>query len=269
MNVSQIANSQTFFDSKFEISALAQAAEEFRATLATVKAEAAPSDFPWYPYDSLSNFHTLNRLLIGDQRNIAELAEGLPILDLGCADGDTSFFLEHAGFEVDAIDRSTLTNYNSMQGVRTLKNALKSNVEIYEADLDAKFELPRPRYGLVLFLGLLYHLKNPFFVLETLSRHASYCLLSTRIARFAPGKSRLLEDLPVAYLLSPREANDDPTNFWIFSRAGLERLLSRTGWQLRDHLYVGNTDNSDPATNEGDERAFCLLKSRAAEGAIF
>jgi hypothetical protein len=68
--------------------------------------------------------------------------------------------------------------------------------------------------------------------------------------------------IPVAYLLDEREANNDPTNFWIFSDAGLRRILKRTGWEILDYITVGNTNDSDPATAEGDERAFCLVKSR-------
>jgi tRNA (mo5U34)-methyltransferase len=188
------------------------------------------------------------------------LAGELPILDIGCADGATSFYLERHGFKLDVIDHPP-TNFNGMRGVRTLKRALRSRIGIHAVDLDAQFRLPRQDYGLVLFLGLLYHLKNPFYVLETLSRHARFCVLSTRVTKFAPDRETLLRDLPVAYLVDPLETNNDPTNFWIFSRTGLERLISRTGWRLHHYLPVGNVEDSDPATPEGDERAFCLLET--------
>lgn len=188
------------------------------------------------------------------------LAGGLPILDIGCADGATAFYLERHGFKLDVIDNPP-TNMNGMRGVRALKTALNSKIGVHAVDLDAQFRLPRQRYGLVLFLGLLYHLKNPFYVLETLSRHARFCLLSTRVTKFAPDRATLLRDLPVAYLVDPLEANNDATNFWIFSRMGLERLIARAGWRLHGYLPVGNLENSDPSTTEGDERAFCLLES--------
>ena len=56
--------------------------------------------------------------------------------------------------------------------------------------------------------------------------------------------------------------NHDCTNFWIFSEAGLKRLLSRTGWEICDYMTVGDTKQSTPHTLENDERAFCLLQSR-------
>jgi hypothetical protein len=84
--------------------------------------------------------------------------------------------------------------------------------------------------------------------------------MSTKIARLSPDHETVLRDLPLAYLLDDREANNDPTNYWIFSEAGLRRLIKRTGWEPRDFITVGNTVDSDPAGPDGDERAFCLLE---------
>jgi hypothetical protein len=135
-------------------------------------------------------------------------------------------------------------------------------VEIHDLDLDARFEMPRTTYDLVVFLGILYHLKNPFYVLETLARATRWCLLSTRVTRFA-GEPRVdIHHLPVAYLLDPEECNNDSTNYWIFTEAGLRRLVARAGWDVADYVSLGNTTASDPASPEGDERAFVLLRSR-------
>ncbi len=243
-----------------DIGELSRSAKDFRREFEDTKARAAEKGFPWYPYDSMSNFDALDRLLTGANRDFGRLAGGLPILDIGCADGATSFFLERAGFKVDVVDNPP-TNFNGMKGLYRLKEALQSSVNIHSADLDSQFTLPGERYGVVLFLGLLYHLKNPFYALETLSSRARYCLLSTRIAKYGPDRNRLLQDLPVAYLVAPQETNNDATNFWIFSKMGLERLISRTGWAALDYLAFGNTKNSDPASQEGDERAFVLLES--------
>jgi hypothetical protein len=67
---------------------------------------------------------------------------------------------------------------------------------------------------------------------------------------------------PIAYLLGPREANNDPTNFWIFSRAGLLRLVRRAGWSVEGELGLGCLSNSNPVDAEADERIFLLLRSR-------
>ena len=149
-----------------------------------------------------------------------------------------------------------------MRGAYSLKSLLKSSVQIHEIDLDDAFSLPHHEFDLVLFLGILYHLKNPFYVLEKLSRASRRIVLSTRIARQTAGEGRRLDDLAVAYLLGPDECNNDPTNYWIFSRTGLERVLERSGWNVVKMLTVGDTTNSNPSDNEHDERAFVYAESR-------
>jgi tRNA (mo5U34)-methyltransferase len=148
--------------------------------------------------------------------------------------------------------------------LRTLAAALGSRIEIQDMDLDGRFELPG-QYGLAVFLGTLYHLKNPFYVLETLSRQARFCFLSARVARQSPDVSVRFENIPIAYLLDPRECNADVTNYWIFSPPGLVRLAERTGWRVRASANSGAA-GSDPATAQGDERMFLLLESETHSG---
>ena len=238
---------------------LIDAALRFRSRLDKVKA--GLPDIAWYPYDSFMNLYPLSTLLAGENRYLLDLAGDAPVLDLGCGDGVLAFFLESLGADVHAVDNAA-TNFNGMRGVRALKEALGSSIEILELDVDARFALPETTYGLALFLGTLYHLKNPFYALETVARQARHCLLSTRVARFTPGGQVNFHDLPMAYLLDDREANADPTNYWIFSEAGLRRILHRTGWDVLGLATTGDTHASDPAAASADERAFCLLRSR-------
>jgi hypothetical protein len=105
------------------------------------------------------------------------------------------------------------------------------------------------------------HLKNPYYLLEKLARSAHYCLLSTRVAAVAPGGKTRLEGLPVAYLVDEFETNNDPTNFWIFTEAGLRRIFKRTGWEVCDWLTTGCERDSDPVSSARDQRFFCLLRS--------
>jgi tRNA (mo5U34)-methyltransferase len=216
--------------------------------------------FDWYPYDSLGNVEQWEQLL-GSKRTVLDLAHGGEVLDIGCADGAVSFFLEQQGCRVEAVDLPS-TNYNRMQGIRLLKEAFRSNVEIREINLDRQFTLEKT-YGLVLFLGILYHLKNPFYALETLARHSRFCLLSTRIAAVTP-LGTPIQNESLAYLLEQDEANRDCTNFWIFSEVGLRRLAERTGWEVKGFHTRGCLQGSNPRDGDRDERAYCLLESRVA-----
>jgi tRNA (mo5U34)-methyltransferase len=219
--------------------------------------------FPWYPYDILANVVHLDALLTGEHRDLDNLAAGAPVADIGAADGDLAFALESvAGWEMDIVDTAA-TNMNGLRGAQALAEQLGSRVRVHDIDLDRQFALPRERYGLILLLGILYHLQNPYYVLRELAAHSTHLLLSTKVARFAGPERTPIAELPLAYLLGPLEANNDPTNYWVFSPRGLERLAERAGWTILDRMNVGDTEGSDPATSEGDERMFLLLRSAA------
>ncbi|HET6631951.1 MAG TPA: hypothetical protein VFG73_04505 [Rhodanobacteraceae bacterium] len=255
------------------IGTLAKQAREFSRALDDEKHALKQDDFGWYPYGTLNNFDHL-RALLGKTKHedVLSLAVDGAIADIGAADGDTAFFLESLGYSVDAIDYPP-TNYNGCRGLRVLREARKSAIGIHEIDLDAHFELPGARYGLAFFLGILYHLKNPYGAMESLSRIARHALVSTRVTRYnvaieRQGQQGLnskrveLTDIPAAYLVDSHECNNDPTNFWMFSESGLKRLFDRCGWDVLEYTSLGDTKKSDPATAEHDERAFCLLRSR-------
>src|SRR5260370_10026262 len=234
-----------------DLGELAVRAKEFGEKLAVLKAAIAPGPFTWYPYESLSALAALDQTISGDSRFLLKLAGGDPILDVGCADGDLAFFLESLACRVEAID-NPITNFNAMCGVRELKKALHSAVEIHAIDLDSYFGLPLSYYGLVLLLGALYHLKNPFLVLEKLSKSARYCVISTALTSAGADPS-------VGLLASERELNSDPTVYWIFTDTGLRRLVERTNWEICDYKIL---PTGDQWTNL---RAFCLLRSKFAD----
>jgi hypothetical protein len=215
----------------------------------------------WYQYDILANLAQLDTLLHDGHRDLGALAADLPVADIGGADGDLAFVLEEAyGWEIDLVD-TAVTNQNGLRAAHALREHLGSRVQIADIDLDSQFRLPRERYGLVFLLGILYHLQNPFFVLRELGRRAEYCLLSTRVARVAGERRTPIASLPVAYLVSPLETNNDPTNYWMFSPAGLERIVARAGWSILERNSVGDLLDSDPSAPDHDERVFMLLRS--------
>lgn len=242
---------------------LYQSALETERTLWTVKLTQRPKSF-WYPYPTLRNFKPLAQLLAASGFDLLKLCQGSNrrIADIGAADGDLAFFLEKMGLSVDAVDFES-TNFNRMEGIRILKEALNSSVTIQSIDLDSQFSLPSEKYDAIFLLGILYHLKNPFFVLEKLAGITRHCFLGTRVAKKTPDGHSVAR-YPVAYLLEPEECNGDSTNFWIFSGEGLKRLVHRTGWNILAYTTIGDIMNSTPADPNHDERAFCILESKGA-----
>ena len=231
---------------------------KFREKFEKTKRLLQPPAFSWYPYDCFANLFFVQRLLNDSGLSLENVIGPKPVLDLGAADGALSFFLESLGHQVHACDYAG-TNINRMQGIRTIAAELMSKIKIHDIDIDGRFELPG-EYGTALFLGTLYHVKNPFYVLEVLSKHAQFCFLSTRVARLSADTAVRLDGMPVAYLLEPDQCNSDVTNYWIFSPAGLRLLVQRAGWTIRAQANSGPSE-SDPVTPEGDERMFLLLES--------
>ncbi len=238
---------------------LSDLASSMEQRLWEVKLAHRPKSF-WYPYPTLWNVGLLERLSAAAGLNLLQVCQGGygKVADIGAADGDLAFFLENQGLSVDVIDNEA-TNFNRFLGVGILKEALNSCVTIRSIDLDSQIDLPSKAYDVIFLLGTLYHLKNPFFVLEKLSQMTRYCFASTRIARQTPD-GHLLSPYPVAYLLGPRECNDDYTNYWIFTDEGLKRLFDRTGWSVLSQINIGDTINSTPADLDRDERAYVLLR---------
>jgi tRNA (mo5U34)-methyltransferase len=243
-----------------DISKIYRKAQDFSKHLQAIKSSEGER-VRWYPYATLENFNHLSTVLTGAYRELLDFSYGKPMMDIGAADGDLAFFLESLGYQVHIIDHGP-TNYNGLYGARRLRELLKSNVTIHDIDLDTQFQIPNNDYGLVFFLGILYHLQNPFYILRSLSAVADYCVLSTRVAQVSADRQTRLSNVPVAYLVAPYETNYDPTNYWIFSDVGLRRLLDRTEWDICCYGTVGQKVDSDPSSNDRDERAFCLIQSR-------
>lgn len=254
-----------------DLSALRDRAIAYAATLEAKRRELAKPEL-WYPYGSIFNFVYIELLLTGGNRNLLREIDPKRAADIGAADGDVSFFLEQEGWDMTIIDNPP-TNWNGLEGAKLFQEATGSTVRIEEMDLDAQFLLSET-YQLVFMMGILYHLKNPFYALEQLSKSAKYAILSTRIMRWSgppeqqntgghsPGDRQLMEHLPVAYLLGPAECNNDSTNYWIFSDAGFRRILDRAQWDIMDYRIFGDVDEADPFSAEHDARAFCLVQSR-------
>lgn len=150
--------------------------QQFRTELQGVKQTLTPPRPGWYPFNSFTGIAIGLDLLRPVYDEFARDVNNKPVADIGCGDGDLAFLFAHWGATVDAIDNPP-TNYNQMQGVENLAGATDANVIRRRMNLDSRFEFPE-HYGFALLLGALYHLQNPYYMLERLAFHADWCLLS-------------------------------------------------------------------------------------------
>lgn len=234
---------------------------DFKSEMQHLK-ETSTVDFRWYRYDTLGNIHHLERLIPASHDFL--FADSTRVADIGAGDGDLAFYLETQGQHCDIYDYPP-TNMNGLRAARFIKDLRGSNVGIHELNLDLGFKLSA-KYDVILFLGILYHLKNPFYVLEQLAQSCRFIVVSTKIARFISDKKVDLSKAAAAYLAGPTELNNDPTNYWVFTDAGLRRILSRAGWEVISYRTVGDTRSSNPWDRKHDERAFVLAKSNRYSG---
>jgi tRNA (mo5U34)-methyltransferase len=106
----------------------------------------------------------------------------------------------------------------------------------------------RERFDVVLFMGVLYHLRHPLLALELLHEHVVGDLLVVQSmlrgsqesmdvpADFHFWENEVFEDekFPRMYFVENRFAND-PTNWWIPNRSCFEAMLRSAGFEILDH----------------------------------
>ena len=118
--------------------------------------------------DGVNSIDALRRRVA--QYPIPEDLRGKRVLDVGAWDGWFSFEMERRGAEVVAIDRVENPRFYE------IRRLLNSRVDYRELDV---YDLDPGRIGtfdIVLFLGVLYHVKHPLLALERV------CSVTTEMA---------------------------------------------------------------------------------------
>ncbi len=215
----------------------------------------------FYPYSTLNNLPVLDNLLYNLKLSAEDVLSSKTINDIGGADGDIAFYCEYLGTEKVTLIDHAQTNFNSLKGARSLKEALNSKVDIKDIDLDSIGGWEKVETAdLTIFLGILYHLQNPYYGLSQLSKKSKYVLLSTKVFDQLNGKD--LSSSSLGYFYNPAECNNDATNWWCFTDECLKRLINRSGWEIIAYKRFGCNKNADPVDSRKDGRAFAYLKSK-------
>jgi len=158
---------------------------------------------------------------------LPESLAGKSVLDIGAWDGFFSFECERRGAaRVVAADHFSWhgTGWGTKAGFTLARQALGSRVE--DMDIDV-MDLAPERVGtfdLVLFLGVLYHLRHPFLALERVASVTRGQLILETVVDLV-GFRR-----PAMAFYPGRELNNDPTNWWGPNVPAVRGMLESLGF---------------------------------------
>ena len=153
--------------------------------------------------------------------------KNLTVLDIGAWDGFFSFECERRGAaRVVAADYYSWHGggWGTKAGFNLAREALGSRVE--DVDLDV-MDLTPERIGtfdVVLFLGVLYHLRHPFLALERVAPLVRSRLVVETVIDMVGF------DRPAMAFYPSRELNRDPTNWWGPNVPAVRGMLESAGF---------------------------------------
>jgi tRNA (mo5U34)-methyltransferase len=219
----------------------------------------------WFQNLNLNGVQTAPHHFLGDYPAVkfAGFADALPnelsgksVLDIGCNAGFYSLEMKRRG-----ADRVLGVDFDEryLAQARFAADVLGADIEfrqlsVYDvADLGEKFDL-------VIFMGVLYHLRHPLLALDLIREHAAKDLMlfqsmqrgSNDVMQVQPDytfwQTEIFEcpDFPMMYFIERKYAGD-PTNWWIPNRACTEAMLRSAGFEIiahpEDEVYLCRTSD--------------------------
>jgi tRNA (mo5U34)-methyltransferase len=171
------------------------------------------------------------------ERALPEDLRGATALDIGCNAGFYSFELARRGADVLAIDIDE--HYLAQARWARDRFGLRDKVTLRRASVYALHTLDRS-FDLVLFMGVLYHLRHPLLALDIVARKVRGSLVLQTLSLHedevtAPVDPGLDGRAALAARGWPRMAfvegrlAGDPTNWWVPNRAAVEAMVRSCG----------------------------------------
>jgi tRNA (mo5U34)-methyltransferase len=165
---------------------------------------------------------------------------GWSVLDIGCNAGFYSFELAKRGAFVLAVDVDD--RYLGQARWARAQFGLEDRVELRQMNV-YDLAVLEERFDVVLFLGLLYHLRYPLLALDIAAERARGLLILQTLT--APGdevivppadlgideRDRLRDHGWPAMAFIERSLAGDPTNWWAPTHACVEAMLRSAGLQ--------------------------------------
>ncbi len=215
---------------------------------------------PWFQNMKIGESWTAPDHFLGDypgekfrrfSRQLPADLSGKSVLDIGCNAGFYSIEMKRRGAErvlgIDSDDRY-------LDQARFAAEALEQDIEFRRLSVYDVGTLGE-RFDLVIFMGVLYHLRHPLLALDLIRQHvAGDMLLFQSMQRGSPHVLKTEEDYPfeewgVFFETSfpklhfvERQYARDWTNWWVPNRACVEAMLRSAGFsieqRIEDEVYL-------------------------------
>jgi tRNA (mo5U34)-methyltransferase len=199
---------------------------------------------------------------------------GLRALDIGARDGFFSFELERRGADVVALDYVPADQTGFAVASKLLGSKVPYVVDnVY--NLDPKVV---GTFDLVLFLGVIYHLRDPLLALERIwgvckdrlfveSQVLDNAYLTpsgefTSLALAAPG----LADAHIAQFYPGTALNGDNTNWWVPTLACLREMIHETAFDVDYERMMGARGIIGARRTEEKDRVYFRTLDKSLPG---
>ncbi|MBX3388220.1 MAG: DUF1698 domain-containing protein [Phycisphaeraceae bacterium] len=171
---------------------------------------------------------------------LPERLDGMTVLDVGAWDGFYTFECERRGAQVTSADTWNPEHFVTSEGYAVAHRVLRSKAKPIRVSVHDLDPAVHGKFDLVLFLGVLYHLTNPFEALQRLRAVTKKTLIVETASdmRLANG--------PALGFYSGSELASDDTNWFAPNAKALVGMCRAAGfrearlhWQLSLSRAIG------------------------------
>jgi tRNA (mo5U34)-methyltransferase len=180
---------------------------------------------------------------------------GKSVLDIGCNAGFYSIEMKRRG-----ADRVVGIDFDDayLDQARFAAEVSEMEIEFRKLSVYDVGQLGQ-KFDVVIFMGVLYHLRHPLLALDLIREHVAKDLMIFQSMQ--RGSNEVFEteedyafsetdifadhDFPCAYFIE-KKYSEDPTNWWVPNRSCAEAMLRSAGFKIVEHpedeVYVCKID---------------------------
>jgi len=224
---------------------------------------------PWFHNLDLGGVSTAPTHFLGDyprqkfarfQHAIPKDLRGSTVLDIGCNGGFYSIEMKRRG-----ADRVVGIDFDDMclAQARFASDVTGVEIELYRMSVYEVKDL-REKFDIVLFMGVLYHLRHPLLALDLIHDHVVRgTLVFQSMLRGSLEVAPVEDDYPFSERavfekatypklhFVERKYAGDPTNWWIPNRACTEAMLRSAGFRItgnpEEEVYICELEEGQAA----------------------